>query len=222
MAVYKEITVTKNDDQKSLAKKLYRYSEDLRFTLSNLDEDNFSREFLNWKHEREEKTRQMQRDSEKMKIRFENTEKEIYSEINQTEEEINMLVARGSVVSTMLSRMSCTIGGELTGDDAFVMETLSCKRLKETSDARLKERIKELTPPDMRRITPVAYRFRKSGQRSMGFIAQELKRPVRCEPHMRVAYGQMGAMWAAAIQENQRRIDRIRKEIERREGRVVF
>lgn len=308
MAVYKEITVTKNDDQKSLAKKLYRYSEDLRFTLSNLDEDNFSREFLNWKHEREEKTRQMQRDSEKMKIRFEDTEKEIYSEINQTEEKINMLVERGSVVSTMLSRMSlygehidlktghitidaqnfkldadgnatfsgtitggsmrlgtgfvvdgegnaviqgdlkcnvlnprkgivvggdvevegdegygyCTIGGELTGDDAFIMETLSCKRLKETSDARLKERIKQLTPPDMRRITPVAYRFRKSGQRSMGFIAQELKGPVRCEPHMRVAYGQIGAMWAAAIQENQRRIDRIRKEVERREESVVF
>lgn len=308
MALYKEITIAKDDDQKTLVKKLYRFSEDLRFTLSNLDEDNFSRDFLNWKHEREEKTRQMQRDSESMKIRFEDTEKEIYSEISQTEEKINMLVARGSVVATMLSRMSlygehidlktghitidaknfkldeegnatfsgaitggsmrlgtgffvdgegnaviqgdlvcnllnpkkgitvggdvevegdegygyCTIGGELTGDDAFIMESLSCKRLKETSDARLKEKVTPLLPPDMSRIIPVSYRFRRSKQKSMGFIAQELEKPVQKKDHMRVAYGQMGAMWVAAIQENQRRLDRIQKEIERRKGNVVF
>lgn len=48
MSVFKELVLSKEEDKKSLVKKLYRFSEDLKFTLSNLDEDNFSRSFLDW------------------------------------------------------------------------------------------------------------------------------------------------------------------------------
>ena len=83
MSVFKELVLSKDEDKKSLVKKLYRFGEDLKFTLSNLDEDNFSRSFLDW----------------------ESKKKSLTGELEQSAKKIKLLVSRGSVVETMLSRM---------------------------------------------------------------------------------------------------------------------
>ena len=48
MAVYKPLVIEKNEtDIKKIMRQLYRFSEDLKFTISNLSlDDNFSKESL--------------------------------------------------------------------------------------------------------------------------------------------------------------------------------
>lgn len=302
MSVFKELVLSKDEDKKSLVKKLYRFSEDLKFTLSNLDEDNFSRSFLDWESEKKSLTRTIKHDADDLQIKFENLEEDSYGELEQSAEKIKLLVSRGSVVETMLSRMElygehidlktghvtidatnmkldaagnatfsgaitggtlrlgnnimvdasghavfqgdlrcnllnpkksttvggsvtvegdegygyCTVGRTLTGADAYIVDSLSCKKVTETSDARVKTNVTTLLAPDMTAICPVSWRFKETGKESIGFIAQELDKPVRQQETLRVEYGEMGAMWVAAIQGNQRRIDKIRNKIEGR------
>ena len=111
----------------------------------------------------------------------------------------------------------CTVGRTLTGSEAYIVDSLSCKKVTETSDARLKRKVTMLSVPDLTGISPVSWKFKKTGRKSIGFIAQELDKPVRKNERLHVEYGEMGAMWAAAIQDNQRRIDRIRRKLEGRE-----
>lgn len=312
MAVFKELVMGKDEDLKKLVKSLYRFSEELKFTLSNLDEDNFSKEFIDHETEKNGKVRTIHKDADDLQLRFENLEEGTYGELNQSETEINLLVGKGEVVETMLSRMSlyeehidlatgkvtfdtnnftldkegnaefngsitggtmqigsgfavdseghllitgnllcsllnpkkgttvggdvtvegdegignATVGGTLTGEDAFVVDSLSCKKVTETSDARKKTGIRPFKG-EVKYLCPVSYRFRKSGKRSMGFLAQEMENDaseaVRTqEGTMRIAYGEMGALFAAGIQENQKRIDRIREALERRKAYVIF
>lgn len=302
MSVFKELVLSKDEDKKSLVKKLYRFSEDLKFTLSNLDEDNFSRSFLDWESKKKSLTRTIKHDADELQIKFEDLEEDSYGELDQSAKKIKLLVSRGSVVETMLSRMEmygehidlktghvtidainmkldgagnatftgaitggtmrlgnsfmvdgsghavfqgdlkcnvlnptkgttvggdvtvegdegygyCTVGKILIGADAYIVDSLSCKKVTETSDARVKMNVTTLSAPDMTAICPVSWRFKATGKQSIGFIAQELDKPVRQQKTLRVEYGEMGAMWVAAIQENQRRIDQIRNKIEGR------
>ena len=301
MAVFKELVIGKDEKKGELVRKLYRFSEDLKFTLTNLDEDNFSKEFLNLEKTKKEKIATIKHDSEQLTLRFENLSEDTYAELKQSEESIKLLVSKGSVVSTMLSRMElygehidlrtghftidadnlkvdaqgnatfagaitggsmkigtgfavdssgysviqgdlvcnllnpkngtttaggtvtvqdddgyggCTIKGTLAGSDAYVMYTLRCKRVKETSDARKKTEVKPLAV-SIKDFIPVSYRFKKSNIKSMGFIAQELK-PEKAGEMMKLEYGQLGAVWAAAIQQNQKRIDVMKEELRKR------
>ena len=303
MSVFKELVLSKEEDKKSLVKKLYRFSEDLKFTLSNLDEDNFSRSFLDWESKKKSLTRTIKHDADELQIKFEDLEEDSYGQLEQSAEYIKLLVNRGSVVDTMRSRMElygehidlktghvtidannmkldaagnatfsgtitggtmhlgnnfavdasghavlqgdlrcnllnpkkkttaggdvtvegsegygyCTVGRTLTGSEAYIVDSLSCKKVTETSDARLKRNVTMLSVPDLTGISPVSWKYKKTGRKSIGFIAQELDKPVRKNERLHVEYGEMGAMWAAAIQDNQRRIDRIRRKIEGRE-----
>ena len=312
MAVFKELVIGKDDDLKKMAKSLFWFSEELKFTISNLDEDNFSREFLDHETEKNGRVRIIYKDAKELQIRFENLETGTYGELNQSERDINLLVGKGEVVNAMLSRMrlygehialttghvtldtgnftldaegnaaftgnitggtmklgngfavdadgnaviagnltcsmlnpkkgtivggdvnvegdegigSATMGGTLTGADAFVVDSLSCRKVTETSDVRKKMRIEKLHG-NACGLWPVSFRFRESGKKSMGFLAQETefgaKEAVRKQKEtMRIAYGEMGALVAVGIQDNQKRIDRIRKELKRREAHVIF
>ena len=74
MAVFKELVIGKDDDLKKMANSLFRFSEELKFTISNLDEDNFSREFLDHETEKNGRVRIIYKDAKKLQIRFENLE----------------------------------------------------------------------------------------------------------------------------------------------------
>lgn len=105
MAVYKPIIVRKDEELSSMVKKLYRFSEDLRFTFSNLDEDNLEAGTIKHMQERNQKVKNVKFDSGNFEMSFADYEKEVYAKLEQTERKIGLLVEKGKVAETMVSRM---------------------------------------------------------------------------------------------------------------------
>lgn len=105
MALYKPIVVRKDEKLDSLVKKLYRFSEDLRFTFSNLDQDNLDAGTVNHMNQRNQKLQSIKFDSGEFQMSFADYEKEVYAKLEQTEEKIGFLVEKGKVAETMISRM---------------------------------------------------------------------------------------------------------------------
>lgn len=316
MAVYKELNIGNETDIKKIMKAFYRFGEELRFTFRNLDDGNMSKSYLDHVEEQGNLTRSIKYDADQLQMTFENTEKETYSSLDVSAGEIELLVARGTVVQTMLSRMElygesinlttgritidaenftldqagnatfagaitggtmalgtgfavdasghaviqgnltcnllnpkksvtvggdveiesdedygyCTVGGTLTGEDAFVYGSLSCSKVKYTSDARAKVNVLDLECPKAAELLsdmkPVDFYYRSSGMRAVGFIAQDvLKAQIshmvdlpmvkRRNRYLRLPYDTYGAIYTAAIQKNQERIDRIVKILEK-------
>lgn len=111
MALFKPIQVTPDMDLKALMKRLYQFNEDLKFTLSNLDlDDNCSKAMLDEIDERNGMIRTIEWDAEHLQIQYEDCKTGAITAINQAEDSIELLVDRGSVVETMMSRME--INGE--------------------------------------------------------------------------------------------------------------
>ena len=106
MAVYKPIPIQKDKgNPKDLMKSLYRHAEDLKFMFANLDEDNFSKKFLDHLQERSRMVREIEFNDDRMKIQFEDLEKETLGKLEQSQNKIDLLVQRGGVVQTMKSRL---------------------------------------------------------------------------------------------------------------------
>ncbi len=321
VAVFKELNIGNETDLKKIMKTFYRFGEELRFTFRNLDEGNLSKSYLDHMEERAELTRSIKFDAEELQIRFENTADETYSSLEVSAGNVELLVARGKVVETMLSRIElygehinletgritvdaenftldmagnatfagaitggtmtlgegfavdatghaviegnlqcnllnpkkgvvaggdveiessedygyCTVGGTLSGEDAFVYGSLSCSKVKYTSDKRAKRDIHkldcDLVSALLGNIVPVEFDYKRSGMHAMGFVAQEVLRaqiisnadlPLikRTNSYLKIPYDSYGAVYAAAIQKNQERIDRILEELEKGGKRV--
>lgn len=105
MAVFKELQICQERDLKKLAKKFYMLGEELKFTFSNLDDDNLSRAFIEHEQARKELIRKISFDADELEISFMNLKTGTETSLRQSEERIELLVKRGSVVETMLSRM---------------------------------------------------------------------------------------------------------------------
>lgn len=110
MAVYRPIQIRKDEEITSLVKKLYRFSENLRFAFADLDEDNLTAETIDHMQRRNEQIRNIKFDSEEFEMAFADHEKDVYAQMEQTEEKIGFLVEKGKVAETMMTRM------ELYGD----------------------------------------------------------------------------------------------------------
>lgn len=107
MAIYKPLVLDKDEtDIKKIMSKLYRFSQELKFTLSNLTlEDNLGKSVLDVLEVRGERTRSIQFDADGLEISFGNLSSEMHTSLEQTTEKISLLVEKGDVVETMLSRM---------------------------------------------------------------------------------------------------------------------
>lgn len=107
MAVYKPLVIEKNEtDIKKIMRQLYRFSEDLKFTISNLSlDDNFSKESLDAITERGATVREIKFDTDGFSIEYENYKTGVLTRLDQTEDTISFLVDSGSVVKEMLTRM---------------------------------------------------------------------------------------------------------------------
>lgn len=107
MAAFKPLILDKNEtDIHEIMTKLYRFSEDLKFTLSNLsNEDNFDNSFINILNERNKKMREINFNSDELSIDLRDYESGVHTRLEQTNEKISFLVQRGGVVETMLTRM---------------------------------------------------------------------------------------------------------------------
>lgn len=107
MAVFKPLTISqKETDVKKIMQSLYRFSEDLKFTLANLGlDDNFDNSVLKTITERNEKMRTLSFDADGLKLEFSDYTTEAKTRLEENERKISMLVDSGKVVETMLSRM---------------------------------------------------------------------------------------------------------------------
>lgn len=308
MAVYKDLVVKKEDDLESLMKKLYRWSEELRHTFANLDDDNMGQNYLDHRVQRDDRIREITWSSDGLKIRFENLETQTETSLEQAAEHIKLLVAKGDVVETMLTRMelyaehielhtgqvvfdtnnfqldingngtfsgnvtggtisigerfavdalgnayingSITVGllnprdevscgelevdnsdgvvnvvvGDISCDELYVSEQLSCQRVRFRSDSRLKEDVQTLgyVSRILEGIQPVTFRWSGTDRRDLGFIAQDMGVLQGDLPlvgggeYLEIPYASYAALWAAGIQENQIRINALRERVMRR------
>lgn len=105
MAVYKPIQIDGDEDVKTLMKKLYRFNEDLRYTMSNLDLADNCPGVLDKIDERDDMLRTIKWDADQLHIQYDDLETATTTSLRQSEDAINLLVSRGSVVDTLITRL---------------------------------------------------------------------------------------------------------------------
>lgn len=130
-----------------------------------------------------------------------------------------------------------TVTGNISCYDAYIAETLTCRKAYQFSDRRLKENIEPITEDTaaeaLKAIKPMRYRFVDSGRSGMGCMAQDIYRRQEmaavCLPmvsrHGRfldLPYSSYGAIYASVIRQNQKRIEKLKQAVRRRkEGECV-
>ena len=107
MAVYKPLVMDRDETNIDIIlSKLYRFSQDLKYTLSNLSlEDNMDNSVLDILDKRNEKVRVINFDADGLLIDLKDYDTGMHTSLKQTKERISLLVQSGSVVETMLTRM---------------------------------------------------------------------------------------------------------------------
>ena len=107
MAVFKPMVIQKNEtDIGKVIRQLYRFSEDLKYTISNLSfEDNISNDVLDSITSRNNKVRKIQFSNDELNIEYDNYSSSVQTKLSQSSESIQLLVATGNVVNEMLTRM---------------------------------------------------------------------------------------------------------------------
>lgn len=125
-----------------------------------------------------------------------------------------------------------TVTGNIGCGDAYISETLSCRRVYQTSDLRCKQDIQSISDQEaaeaLKTIIPMRYVFGDSGQAGIGCIAQRIYRDTaghlpmvaRNGRYLELPYSSYGAVYARMIQANQRRIDTIKEEIRKRKEEI--
>ena len=319
MAVFKPLVLDKEEtDIKTVMSKLYRFCEELKYTIENLSlEDNIGKGTLDVLAERQGITREITFNTDEFRISFESETENMRTALSQSQEKISLLVEKGGVVDTMLTRMElygefislktgqiiiqannmaldkngnadfsgtinggainiqnkfvvtpagpCYIDGTLrtatlnpnngvyaneleiyndsdyvnnvtgnmTCSEAYVSDTLNCRKVYQTSDRRLKQDIERIEPAKaaeaLAAFRPVSFSFKGSGRSAVGYIAQEVYKgqerldnlPLvrRRGRYLELSYDSYGALYAAAIQHNQMRIERISAALKRMGGK---
>ena len=107
MAVFKPMIIQKNEtDIGKVVRQLYRFSEDLKYTISNLSlEDNISNDVLNSITDRNNKVRKIQFSTDALNIEYDDYASSVQTKLSQSSESIQLLVVTGDVVNEMLTRM---------------------------------------------------------------------------------------------------------------------
>lgn len=107
MAVFKPLVLDRNEtDMNKVMNKLYRFSRELKYTLSNLSlEDNMDNSVLMLMDRRDEKVREINFNAGGLNIDLKDYETGMHTSLEQTSEKISVLVQQGGVVDTMLTRM---------------------------------------------------------------------------------------------------------------------
>lgn len=125
-----------------------------------------------------------------------------------------------------------TVTGNIACADAYISETLTCRRVHQTSDRRCKKWIEPISDQEsaeaLKAIVPTRYTFVDSGRAGIGCIAQNLYRKteegrlpmvVRHGKLLELPYSSYGAIYTRAIQKNQERIGALKQEIKERKER---
>lgn len=130
-----------------------------------------------------------------------------------------------------------TVTGNISCYDAYIAETLTCRKAYQFSDQRLKENIEPIAEDTaaeaLKAVIPMRYKFVDSGRSGMGCMAQDIyrsqERAAASQPmvsrhgrYLDLPYSSYGTIYASVIQQNQRRIDELKREMKtRKEGKSV-
>ena len=193
MALYKPIRIDGDEDIKVLMKKLYRFNEDLRFTMSNLDLADNCPGIL------------------------EKIDELITETLNPSD---GIFAANLEVYND--EEYVIYITDTINAGEAYISGELNCRQVRQRSDRRVKKNITGLNQSKCAKIVsqlqPKSFRFIDSGIPSIGFEAQDVYRiqddlPLvgRNGAYLEIPYGNCTALLAGAIQDNQRRIDRLKR-----------
>lgn len=117
------------------------------------------------------------------------------------------------------------IGKAATCSELYVSENLNCRKVRYTSDKRKKQCIKDIEKVDFAELIPVSYSFRDSGNRAIGYIAQDIYLTQengenalgvnRSGKYLELPYVAYSALYAKGIQENQKRINKLKEQIKK-------
>lgn len=129
---------------------------------------------------------------------------------------------------TLITYGDCSVDGSISCNKMVVDSSVTCEVLYEDSDRRLKENIREI--PDQTALAlvlglrPVEFTYIASGERSMGYIAQDV---VALQEQMgndlpltvvneesgyyAIPYSNYGALYAGAIRQQQKQLDEIER-----------
>lgn len=126
-----------------------------------------------------------------------------------------------------------TVTGNIACGEAYISEALTCRRVRQYSDRRLKTDIRELEEESaakaLQAIIPQRYEFAVSGHEAIGCVAQDIYRrqdadgmnlPVvgRHRGYLELPYNSYHAVYASAIQMNQKRIDNLKRDVWKLKG----
>ncbi len=117
------------------------------------------------------------------------------------------------------------IGGAATCSELYVSENLTCRKVRYTSDQRKKQCIKDIEKADLAELIPVSYSFQDSGNKAIGYIAQDVYLTQengenalgvnRSGKYLELPYVAYSALYAKGIQENQKRINKLKEQIKK-------
>lgn len=133
---------------------------------------------------------------------------------------------------TLITYGDCSVDGSISCNSMSVDGSVTCETLYEDSDRRLKENIVNI--PDhvslelVLGLRPVAFTYRASGERSMGYIAQEvvelqqklgydLPLTAMRDGYYAIPYSSYGALYAGAIRHQQKQLDELEKRIKEKD-----
>ena len=110
------------------------------------------------------------------------------------------------------------ISGEVTADECYIVEELNCADVDQRSDGRLKNVIRQVRAEAAWKLCPRVFDWKSSGERAIGFVAQEVESlglPLVHENQgmKELPYANYVALLAAAVQQNQERIVRLKRRL---------
>lgn len=110
------------------------------------------------------------------------------------------------------------VSGQITADECYIIEELNCADVDQRSDGRMKTVIRQVGAEAAWKLRPRVFSWKASGEREIGFVAQEVEAmglPLVHENQgmKELPYANYVALLAAAVQQNQRRINRIKRRL---------
>lgn len=130
---------------------------------------------------------------------------------------------------TLITYGDCSVEGSISCQKMIVSGSVTCETLYQDSDERLKECIEDI-PDDtaleiVLGLNPVTFSYLGSGERQMGFLAQDVNRlqddlgtdlpmtELGEDGYYRIPYTTYGALYAGAIKSQQKQIEELERRV---------
>lgn len=111
------------------------------------------------------------------------------------------------------------VSEEVTAEECYIIGELNCADVDQRSDDRLKQVIGEIGAEAVWKLRPRMFRFKGTGTKGVGFVAQEVEMVQEGLPMVKdlgikcLPYANYVALLTAAVRENQIRIEKLKRKV---------